>query len=99
VCVPGIVNPAFGSDEFGDHPLIGVNRNRCFQEMLSNLPGSYRIIITRISAGKPGRIDRRDGDRIIVGIKQIQSFPERVAEIQGFYPGEEFLKGCKMGYG
>ena len=67
--------------------------------MLSNLAGSYRIIMTGISTGKPGRIDRRDGDRIIVGIKQIQGFPERVAEIQGFYPGEEFLKGCKMGYG
>ena len=54
--------------------------------------------MTRISAGKPGGIDRRDGDRIIVGIKQIQSFPERVAEIKCFYPGEKFLKCRKMGY-
>jgi len=40
VCVPGIVDPAFGSDEAGYHLLIGINRDRSFQEMLSNLAGS-----------------------------------------------------------
>jgi hypothetical protein len=38
--MPGIVNPAFRGDEPGDNLLIGVNRNRSFQEMFSNLPGS-----------------------------------------------------------
>jgi hypothetical protein len=37
VSVPGIVNPAFGSDEPSDNLLIGVNRDRSFQEMFSNL--------------------------------------------------------------
>jgi hypothetical protein len=40
VCVPGIVDPVFGSDETGDHLLIGINRDRSFQEMLLNLAGS-----------------------------------------------------------
>lgn len=92
------MNPAFGSNESGDDLLIGINRDRGFQEMLSNLAGSDRVIVAGISAGKPGWIDCCDGDWIIVGIKQVQSFPKRIAEVQGFYPAEEFLECCKMGY-
>jgi len=99
VCVPGIVDPAIRNDVPGDHPLFGINRDWSFQEMLSNLACSDWVLVTGISAGKPGWIDRRYWDRIIVGIKQIQSFAERVAEVQGFYHGEEFLECCKMGYG
>jgi len=52
--MPGIMDPAFGSDESGDHPLIGINRDRSFEEMLSDLPRSDRVIVAGISAGKPG---------------------------------------------
>jgi hypothetical protein len=38
--MPGIVDPAFRSDEPGDDLLIGVNRDRSFQEMFPNLSGS-----------------------------------------------------------
>jgi len=93
------MDPAFGSNEPGDHLLIGINRDRGFQEMLSNLAGSDRVIVAGISAGKPGWIDCCDGYWIIVGIKQIQCFPKRVAQVQGFYPAEEFLKRRKMRYG
>jgi hypothetical protein len=48
------MNPAFGGNESGDDLLIGINRDRSFQEMLSNLAGSDRVIVTGISAGKPG---------------------------------------------
>ena len=96
-CVPGIVNPAFWSDKPGDNLLFGVNRDRSFQEMFSNLAGSGWVIVTRITAGKPGWIDCCDGNRIVVGIKQIQSFPENIPEVQGFYPAKEFLKCRKMG--
>jgi len=38
--MPGIVDRAFGRDEPGDHLFVGVNGDRSFQEMLSNLAGS-----------------------------------------------------------
>jgi hypothetical protein len=38
--MPGIMDPAFGCDEASDDLSIGVNRDRCFQEMFSNLAGS-----------------------------------------------------------
>ena len=60
--MPGIVNPAFRRDEPGDRLFIGINRDRSFQEMLPNFAGSGRVIVTRISTGKSGRIDRSDGD-------------------------------------
>jgi len=94
--VPGIVNPTFRSDEPGDHLSFGVDRDRSFQEMFPDFAGSGRVVMTRISAGKPGRIDCSNRDRIVVGIEQTQSFPERVPEIQGFYPAEEFLKRGEM---
>ena len=40
MCVPSIMNPAFGSNESGDDLLIGINRDRGFQEMFSDLAGS-----------------------------------------------------------
>lgn len=66
--------------------------------MFSNLTGSGWVIVTRISAGKSRRINRRDCNRIVVGIEQIQCFPERIAEVQDFYPAEEFLKRREMRY-
>jgi len=90
------MNPAFGSNESGDDLMIGINRDRGFQEMLSNLAGSDWVIVTGISAGKPGWIDCCNWDRISIGVKQIQSFSKRVAQVQGFYPAEEFLKRRKM---
>jgi hypothetical protein len=96
--MPGIVDPAFGSDKPGDNLLIGINRNRSFQEMFSSLAGSGWVIVTWISAGKPGWIDRRYVNRIVVRIKQIQSFSECVAEVHRFYPAEEFLKRSEVRY-
>ena len=96
--MPGIVNPAFRSDKTGNYLLIGIHRDRSFQEMFSSLPGSGWVIVTWISTGKPGWIDCCDWDRIVVAIEKIQSFPERVAEVQGFYPAEEFLKRREMGH-
>jgi len=96
--MPGIVNPAFRSDETGNYLLIGIHRDRSFQEMFSSLPGSGWVIVTWISTGKPGWIDCCDWDRIVIAIEKIQSFPERVAEVQGFYPAEEFLKRREMGH-
>jgi len=40
--------------------------------------------------------DCGDGNRVVVEIKKIQSFPECVAEVQGFYSAEEFLKCREM---
>lgn len=65
-CVPNIVNPTFRSDKPGDHLLIGINWDWSFQEMLSNLACSGWVIVTRISAGKSGWIDRRDWNRIVL---------------------------------
>ena len=90
MCVPDIVDTAFGSNKSGDHLLIGINRDRGFQEMLSNLASSDRVIVAGISAGKPGCIDCCDGDQIIVEIKQIQSFPLRVAEVLVFILQKNF---------
>jgi len=78
--------------------LIGINRDRRFEEMFSNFPGPFRKIVAAISACKSGRIDRRDRDRIVVKIEQIQSFPECITEVQGFYPAEEFLECREMRY-
>jgi len=97
--MPGIMDPAFGSDEPGDHPLLGIHRDRSFEEMLPNLAGSGRVIMTTVPTGKSGRIDCRYGNNIVVEVKQVQRFSEYIAEIQGFYPKEKFLKGCEMRYG
>ena len=37
----GIMDPAFRSDEAGNCPLIGINRDRSFLEMFSELTGSF----------------------------------------------------------
>jgi hypothetical protein len=52
--VVGIMDSAFRYHESGDNLLINVDRNRGFQEMFSDLSGSFRVIVTTISAGKPG---------------------------------------------
>ena len=79
--MPGIMDPAFGRDESGDHPLIGIHRDRGFEEMLANLAGSGRIIMTTVPTGKSRRIDCRYGNNIVVEIKQVQCFSEYIAEI------------------
>jgi len=79
--MPGIMDPAFRRDESGDHPLIGIHRDRSFEEMLANLPGSGRVIMTTVLTGKSGRIDCRYGNNIVVEVKQVQRFAEYIAEI------------------
>ena len=95
--MPGIVNPAFRCNKSCDNLEICINRYRCFEEVFPNLTGSRWIIMTWIPAGKAGWIDRSDCDGIVIDIKQVQSFSERVLEIQGFYSAEEFLESCIMG--
>jgi hypothetical protein len=60
----GIMDPAFRSNEPGDGLFIGINRDRSFQEMLSNLTSSGGVIIAGISTCKTGLIDSCDRDRI-----------------------------------
>jgi hypothetical protein len=50
----GIVDPVVRGNEPGNHLLISINRDRCFQEMFSDLPGSGGIIVATVSAGKTG---------------------------------------------
>jgi hypothetical protein len=66
--------------------------------MFSDFPGSFRKIVTAISACKSGRIDRGYGDSVVVGVKQVQGFSESKPEVKGFYPAEKFLKRCEVGY-
>jgi hypothetical protein len=82
--ISGIMNPAFRSNKPGYHSLIGINSNRRFQEMLSNLASSDGVIMAGVSSGKPGGINRRNVDKIIAGVEQIQCFSECVVEVKGF---------------
>jgi len=50
----GIMDPTFGYHESGDNLLIDIDNNRGFQEMFSDLTGSFGVIMTAISAGKTG---------------------------------------------
>ena len=49
-----IVDLAFRSDESGYYLLIGINRDRNFQEMFPDLAGSGGVIMAGITAGEPG---------------------------------------------
>jgi hypothetical protein len=51
--IPGIMDPAFRSDDPGDHPQIGINLDRSFQEMLSDISGSGGVILAAVSNVKP----------------------------------------------
>jgi hypothetical protein len=64
-----IVDPAFRYSESGNYLLIGINSNRCFQEMFSDFSGSDGVIMTGITAGETGRIDGSDRDCTIIRIK------------------------------
>jgi hypothetical protein len=48
------VDPAFRGNEPGDDLLFGINRNRCFEEMFSDLTGSFGDVMAAVSAGKAG---------------------------------------------
>lgn len=52
--MPGIVDPAVRGNESSDDLLFGINRDRSFQEMFSDLTGSFGEIVTAVSAGKAG---------------------------------------------
>jgi hypothetical protein len=69
VSVLRVVNPAFRYRESGNYLLIGIDSNRRFQEMFSDFPGSDGVIVTGITAGKPGRIDGSDRDCTVIRIE------------------------------
>jgi hypothetical protein len=50
--VPGLMYSVFGYHESGNKLLIGIDSDGSFQEMLSHLTGSDRVIMTGISAGE-----------------------------------------------
>jgi hypothetical protein len=50
--MPGIVSPAVGGNEPGDHPQFCIYRDRSFQEMFSDFPGSFREIVAAVSVRK-----------------------------------------------
>jgi hypothetical protein len=50
----GVVDTAVRGNEPGDDLLFGINRDRSFQEMFSDLTGSFGEVVTAISAGKAG---------------------------------------------
>lgn len=50
----GIVDPAVGGNESGDYLLFGINRDRSFEEMFSDLAGSFGEIMTAVPARKAG---------------------------------------------
>jgi hypothetical protein len=50
----GIMDPAFRGNEPGNHLEIGINRDRSFDEMFSDLPGSFGEIVAAITTGKAG---------------------------------------------
>ena len=96
--MPGIVDPAFRSDEPGNYLLIGVNRDRSFQEMFSDLAGSFREIMAAVSARKSGRIDSCYGDIFIRRVEQVHGLSEGDPKIESFYPTEEFLERSEVRY-
>jgi hypothetical protein len=53
-CMSGIMDSAFRYYESDDNLLTDIDNNRGFQEMFSDLSGSFRVIMTTISAGKSG---------------------------------------------
>jgi hypothetical protein len=52
--MPGIVDPAFRDDKPGQRTLIGIDRNRDFEEMFPDLTGSFGVIVAAVPAGEPG---------------------------------------------
>jgi len=50
----GIVDPAFRGNEPGNRMKIGINRDRSFDEMFSDLLGSFGEIVAAITTGKAG---------------------------------------------
>lgn len=55
--MPGIVAMAVGCNESGKLMLIGIDRDRSFREMFSNLTGSFREIIAAVPVRKSGKIE------------------------------------------
>ena len=92
----GIMDPTIRSNEPGNHLQIGIDRDRSFDEMFSDLSGSFREIVAAITAGKARRIDCGNGDTFVGGVKQFHCFLEGKPEIERFYPAEKFLERCEM---
>lgn len=97
--MPGIMNSAFRRNESGNNLKFSIDRDRSFQEMFSDLTGSFRKIMAAIPAGKPGGVDCGYGNCVVSGIEQVDRFLEGKPEIESFYPAEEFLERREVGDG
>ena len=96
--MPGIMDSTFRGYKSGDNLLIGIDRDRGFQEMFSEFPGSFREIMAAVSARKSGRIDSGYWDIFIRRIEQVHGLSEGDPKIDRFYPAEKFLERREMGY-
>jgi hypothetical protein len=96
--VSSVMDPAFRGNKTSYNLLISINRDRCFQEMFSNLPGSFREIMAAVPTCKSGRIDSRYRNIFIGSIEQVHGLSEGEPKIECFYPTEKFLERCEMGY-
>ena len=96
--MPGIMDSTFRGYKSGDNLLIGIDRDRRFQEMFSEFAGSFREIMATVSARKSGRIDSGYGNIFIRRVEQVHGLSEGDPKIERFYPTEKFLERCEMGY-
>ena len=92
----GIVDPAVGCNESGNHLLVCIKRDRSFQEMFSDFTGSFREIMAAVSARKSGRIDCGYGNIFIRSVEQVYRHSEGYPKIERFYAAEKFLERCEM---
>lgn len=96
--MPSVVDPALRGYESGDHLLIGIDGDRSFQEMFSDLTGSFREIMTAVPTRKSGRIDSSYRNIFIRRVEQVHGLSEGEPKIEGFYPAEKFLERREMGH-
>jgi len=50
----GIVDPTVRGNKSGDYLLLGINGDRSFEEMFSELTGPFGEIMAAVTAGKTG---------------------------------------------
>ena len=54
--VRNVMNQVLWDLQIGDYLLIGIDRDRCFQESFSGFTGSQGIVMTGVLTGEPGRV-------------------------------------------
>jgi hypothetical protein len=54
--------------------------------------------VAAVPARKSGRVDSRYRNILIVGVEQVYRFSEGDPKVESFYPTDNFLERCEMGY-